>query len=35
MTESKKTNRFLSILVAMLCIMAIVCAAINSVIRST
>lgn len=31
MTESKKTNRFLSILVAMLCIMAIVCAAINSV----
>lgn len=31
MIESKKTNRFLSILVAMLCIMAIVCAAINSV----
>lgn len=26
MTESKKTNRFLSILVAMLCIIAIVCA---------
>ncbi len=31
MTESKKTNRFLSILVAMLCIIAIVCAAIGPV----
>lgn len=31
MTESQKTNRFLSILVAMLCIIAIVCAAIGPV----
>ncbi len=31
MIESKKTNRFLSILVAMLCVIAIVCAAIGPV----